>query len=127
MGDRHFFRYDSSFLSVSMAFENDRIADLPSDTLRPDAHRRRWQWQSPLGLLLVGLGASLLGQATLLKGKASDARGSTWGWVAAGTASLVALNAGLSVFGDAVKHRTLYELASSTTLPRSSGDGSNRP
>jgi hypothetical protein len=29
--------------------------------------------------------------------------------VAAGTVSLVALNAGLCLFGDAVKHRALYE------------------
>lgn len=72
----------------------------------PDAHRRAWSVQSPLGLLAVGFGASLLGHATLLKGDGA----STWKWVAAGTASLVALNAGLSLFGDAVKHRTLYEL-----------------
>lgn len=110
-----------------MALSSDRIADLSSDILRPDAHRSRWQWQSPLGLLLVGFGASLLGQATLLKGKASEGRGSAWTWIAAGTASLVALNAGLSIFGDAVKHRTLYELASSTTLRRASGPDTNRP
>jgi hypothetical protein len=93
-----------------MELENDYLADLSSEALRPDAHRRRWQWQSPLGLLLVGFGASLLGQATLMKRDAADGAGSTWAWVAAGTASLVALNAGLSLFGDAVKHRSLFEM-----------------
>jgi hypothetical protein len=72
-----------------------------------DDHRRKWKVQSPLGLLAVGAGASLLGHATLMKG--DDAP--TWKWVAAGTASLVVLNAGLSLFGDAVKHRTLHEVA----------------
>jgi len=36
-------------------------------------------------------------------------RPSTWTWVALGTVSLVVLNAGLCLFGDAVKHRALYE------------------
>jgi len=103
-----------------MELENDHLADLSSDALRPDAHRRRWQWQSPLGLLLVGFGASLLGQATLMKRDAADGAGSTWAWVAAGTASLVALNAGLSLFGDAVKHRSLFEMT--TRLGREKSD-----
>jgi hypothetical protein len=71
-----------------------------------DVHYRRWKRQAPLGLLAVGFGASLLGHATLRKGE-GDA---TWRWVALGTASLAALGAGLSLFGDAVKHRTLYEI-----------------
>lgn len=78
----------------------------PSASSDAATHRRRWAVQSPLGLLAVGFGASLLGHATLRKGDGA----STWTWVAAGTASLIALNAGLSLFGDAVKHRTLYEL-----------------
>ena len=75
-------------------------------------HKRRWKLQSPLGLLLVGVGASLLGHATLKKKDAEDGQGSTWSWIATGTASLIALNAGLSLFGDAVKHRTVYEMES---------------
>ncbi len=71
------------------------------------SHYRTWKWQSPLGLGAVGLGASLLGYATNLKAGEGTP---TWKWVAAGTASLVVLNAGLSLFGDAVKHRTLYEV-----------------
>lgn len=69
-------------------------------------HHSTWKRNAPLGLLAVGFGASLLGHATLMKGEDAP----TWAWVAAGTASLVALNAGLSLFGDAVKHRTLHEL-----------------
>lgn len=68
-------------------------------------HRSKWAWQAPVGLLAVGFGASLLGQSTILKARST----STWTWVAAGTASLVVLNAGLCVFGDAVKHRALHE------------------
>jgi hypothetical protein len=72
-----------------------------------DEHYRKWKRLAPLGLTTVGLGASLVGYATNLKG--DDAP--TWKWVLAGTASLAVLNAGLSFFGDAVKHRTLYEQA----------------
>lgn len=60
---------------------------------------------APLGLVCVGLGASLLGEAILLKGSGADT--SIWFWV--GTASLIVFNAGLCVFGDAIKHRVLFE------------------
>jgi hypothetical protein len=69
-------------------------------------HYTSWKRLAPLGLIGVGLGASLLGHATLKKASST----STWPWVVAGTASLIALNAGLSMFGDAVKHRALYEI-----------------
>ena len=69
-------------------------------------HYRAWKRLAPLGLLGVGCGASLLGHATLKKLRSPR----SWGWVIAGTLSLIALNAGLSMFGDAVKHRTLYEI-----------------
>jgi hypothetical protein len=68
-------------------------------------HRSKWAWQAPAGLLAVGLGASLLGQSTIMKAR----NASTWKWVAAGTLSLTVLNAGLCLFGDAVKHRALHE------------------
>lgn len=70
-----------------------------------DTHYRKWRMLAPLGLTTIGFGASLVGQSTILKAKG----GSAWTWVAAGTVSLVVLNAGLSMFGDAVKHRALYE------------------
>jgi len=73
--------------------------------LDPEQHYQKWKTLAPLGLLATGLGASALGQSTLLKGRDEP----TWKWVAAGTASLIALNGGLCLFGDAVKHRALYE------------------
>ena len=76
-----------------------------TDQTDPEHHYRKWKTLAPLGLLATGLGASGVGQSTLMKGRNE----STWKWVAAGTASLVALNAGLCLFGDAVKHRALYE------------------
>lgn len=82
---------------------------------QPDAastvrHYRAWKRLAPLGLLGVGLGASLLGHATLKKLRSPR----SWSWVVAGTISLVVLNAGLSMFGDSVKHRALYEIGSTS-------------
>lgn len=75
-----------------------------------EQHYQQWKTLAPLGLLATGLGASGVGQSTLMKGRDEP----TWKWVAAGTASLVALNAGLCLFGDAVKHRALYEWMEAT-------------
>ncbi len=68
-------------------------------------HYRKWKKLAPLGLVGVGFGASLVGQSTILKGREA----STWKWVTLGTVSLAVVNAGLCLFGEAVKHRTLYE------------------
>ena len=68
-----------------------------------DAHRTRWIVLSPLGLVLIGLGASVAGHAALLK------HGGRKGWVGSGTLGLVLLNAGVALFGEAVKERALYE------------------
>ncbi|MCS3626892.1 hypothetical protein GGP55_001920 [Salinibacter ruber] len=81
--------------------------DAPDTDTSAERHYRNWTVLAPLGLLATGLGASGVGQSTLLKGRGAP----TWKWVAAGTASLVALNAGLCLFGDAIKHRALYEWA----------------
>ena len=83
-------------------------ADQSTTDLDPAAaakHYQKWKRLAPLGLVGVGLGASLVGQSTILKSK----KASTWKWVALGTVSLAVLNAGLCLFGDAVKHRALYE------------------
>jgi hypothetical protein len=66
-------------------------------------HFEQWSKLAPLGLLMIGAGASLLGHAAFRKGV-----GKSWFWE--GSAGLMVLNAGVSVFGDAVKHRALYEL-----------------
>lgn len=66
---------------------------------------RRWLIQAPLGLILVGAGASMIAWASVLKYDHSP----LWEWVGAGTAALVVFNAGLCVFGDAILHRVRYE------------------
>ena len=75
------------------------------DTETAAQNYQKWKRLAPAGLVAVGFGASLVGQSTILKSQ--DA--STWKWVALGTVSLAVLNAGLCLFGDAVKHRALYE------------------
>ena len=62
---------------------------------------RRWMGFAVGGLLLVGFGASLLGEAIQVKAAATD----FWTWGLWGTAALVVLNAGLSLFGRAVIER----------------------
>lgn len=65
-------------------------------------HYQRWNQLAPLGLLLTGLGLSMVGDATL-----SKARGK--GWVLKGTLGLICFNAGLAIFAESVKERTHYE------------------
>jgi len=64
---------------------------------------RKWRVLAPLGLVLIGCGASILGEAI------SQKLGGAWFWW--GTAALVVLNAGIAVFGEAVKCRVLLELS----------------
>lgn len=66
-------------------------------------HFEKWQILAPIGLTLIGLGASLLGESISRKRE-----GKRWFWL--GTLSLICINSGISTFGDAVKERTLYEL-----------------
>lgn len=68
-------------------------------------HYRRWLIQAPLGLILVGLGVSLVSEAAMLKYDEA----ATWAWVSYGTIALVVLNSGLCVFGDSILHRMRYE------------------
>lgn len=70
----------------------------------PDAHVRAWARLAPAGLVAVGFGASLIGEATLRKGR-GDA------YALYGTAALAVFNAGLCLFGEAVKHRALADWA----------------
>lgn len=79
---------------------------MTSTQYRHKQHRQKWQRFSPLGLALVGMGASMLGHSIELK-----ITGAAFvSWFVWGTVSLSVLNAGLAVFGDAVKHRVLFEL-----------------
>lgn len=69
-------------------------------------HKAKWLIFSPLGLVAVGAGASMVHWAGRLKDEQAPARQ----WVAAGTAALVVLNAGLSLFGRGVVEKVLHEV-----------------
>lgn len=69
-------------------------------------HYQQWDEMAPRGLLLIGFGLSVIGQAIVSRAKG---RGFLV-WFLVGTVGLVAFNAGLSIFGEAIKHRTLYDL-----------------
>ncbi len=60
--------------------------------------RKRWLVYSILGLLLVGAGVSITGEAIIVKG----AGAATADWFLLGTAGLIVLNSGLSFFGQGV-------------------------
>jgi hypothetical protein len=66
-------------------------------------HRAQWLFKAPLGLLLIGLGFSIAGDAIARKSSAKS-----WFW--RGTIGLVLMNAGVSVVGDAVRHRTMMDI-----------------
>lgn len=65
-------------------------------------HYEKWNFLSPLGLLLMGFGLSLVGNAVIAKAKGR-------GWFFKGTLALIVFNAGAAIFGEAVKARALYE------------------
>jgi hypothetical protein len=69
-------------------------------------HYEQWSRLSGIGMLLIGMGASIIGHAAWLKGS----RRGFFGWFFVGSLGLVILNAGVAVFGDAIKHRSLYEV-----------------
>ncbi|GAC1369804.1 MAG: hypothetical protein NVSMB30_07950 [Hymenobacter sp.] len=69
-------------------------------------HKAKWLLVAPLGLGAIGAGASMVHWAGTLKDRgASPAR-----WVAAGTAALVVLNAGMSLFGRGIVEKVRHEL-----------------
>ncbi len=68
---------------------------------------RKWLLRAPLGLVLIGFGACLIAESAMVK-----FAGAPWqSWVPYGTLALVALNTGVSIFGDAVLQRARYERA----------------
>ncbi|MEJ7659488.1 MAG: hypothetical protein WKG07_07630 [Hymenobacter sp.] len=68
-------------------------------------HKKKWLLLAPAGLLGIGAGACLVGWAADLKAKSKPAT-----WVPAGTAALVVLNAGVSLFGQSIIEKVLHEL-----------------
>jgi hypothetical protein len=70
-----------------------------------DQHYEQWSELAPRGLLVIGLGATLIAHSASLKSK----RKPFWQWLLLGTLSLIIFNAGIAIFGEAVKHRAMYE------------------
>ena len=68
-------------------------------------HKEKWLLLAPLGLAGIGAGACLVNWAAQLKTQRPAAT-----WVPAGTAALVVLNAGVSLFGQSIIERVLHEL-----------------
>lgn len=66
-------------------------------------HYEKWNQLAPLGLLLIGGGFSIASYAGIRKGKGK-------GWFFIGTLGLIMMNAGIAIFGESVKARTLYEM-----------------
>lgn len=73
-------------------------------------HFYKWRFFAPLGLSLIGLGLSVLGYSIELKSENAP----FFSWFIWGTFSLITVNAGIAVFGDAVKHRVKYEADNET-------------
>lgn len=69
-------------------------------------HKTKWLIFAPAGLVLVGTGASMVHWAGSLKDRGRPTRE----WLGAGTLALAVLNAGLSIFGQAVVEQVLHEL-----------------
>ncbi|OGX82346.1 hypothetical protein [Hymenobacter glacialis] len=69
-------------------------------------HKNKWLLFAPLGLTTIGAGACMVQWAGHMK----DEKAPTSQWVAAGTAALVVLNAGMSLFGRGVLERVRHEL-----------------
>lgn len=69
-------------------------------------HKQKWLLLAPAGLLAIGAGACLVDWAGTLKAQGRPAAK----WVPAGTAALVVLNAGASLFGQSIIERVLHEL-----------------
>ena len=69
-------------------------------------HKKKWLLFAPAGLMTIGFGACLVQWAAQQKERQVPVRQ----WVASGTAALVALNAGVSLFGRGVVEKVLYEV-----------------
>ena len=69
-------------------------------------HKFKWLLFAPVGLATIGAGASMVHWAGSLK----DRQVPALKWLAAGTAALVVLNAGMSLFGRGVVEKILHEV-----------------
>lgn len=71
------------------------------EAINPKRVRLRWLIYSIGGLVTIGAGVSITGQAIIEKGAGNP-------WFILGTLGLVVLNAGVSVFGQGVVYRIDY-------------------
>ncbi len=71
-----------------------------------DRHFRLWLLLAPLGLSLIGIGLCIAMDTAVRRAEGVP----FWTWFGWGTFGLVIVNTGISLVGDAVKHRTLFEL-----------------
>jgi hypothetical protein len=78
------------------------------------SHYKKWLLQAPVGLVLIGFGASLIAEAAVYKYQGA----ATWDWVGYGTLALVVFNSGISVFGGAILHRVRYERERERSTPK---------
>jgi hypothetical protein len=68
-------------------------------------HFKFWLIYSISGLVVIGAGLSLFGEALAIK--IGGAETSNWFWW--GTGALVVFNSGISLVGNGIKHRVHYE------------------
>jgi len=66
----------------------------------------KWIIYAPLGLIFIGAGLSMVGEASFMKQNDMP----FWDWFAFGTLSLVIFNAGICIFGQAIIFRVKYEI-----------------
>ena len=76
-------------------------------------HKEKWLAFAPAGLLTIGLGTCLVQWAADKKRR----RESTTEWVSAGTAALVVLNAGISLFGRGVVEKVKHDISTHLDVP----------
>jgi hypothetical protein len=63
--------------------------------------KRNWLMYAIAGLLLIGFGLSLAGEAIIAKSRQES-------WFLLGTMALVVFNSGISIFGQAIIYRWKY-------------------
>ncbi|PWJ52912.1 hypothetical protein SAMN06264364_11648 [Quadrisphaera granulorum] len=83
------------------------MAQTSEGTPTPEEDLSVWKRLAPSGMLLVGTGLCVTLDASARRSSGSP----LLRWVAEGTAGLVLVNAGLALYGEAMKRRGLYDAA----------------
>jgi hypothetical protein len=65
-------------------------------------HYKRWFFQAPIGLIIIGFGACLIAESAISKANNQP-------WFLFGAVALCVFNSGICIFGDAILHRVRYE------------------